>query len=93
MYTEVDGCAFSGLNDFLLNLLAHLGHNFLDTGRVYAAVGHELMQSQFARVVGQLLTRGIKLTCRIVPGGDHCEASWEKQIPFFINTLMYELEL
>ena len=54
---------------------------------------HELMQSQFARVVGQLLTRGIKLTCRIVPGGDHCEASWEKQIPFFINTLMYELEL
>lgn len=54
---------------------------------------HELMQSQFARVVSQLLTRGIKLTCRIVPGGDHCEASWEKQIPFFIETLLYELEI
>ena len=54
---------------------------------------HELMQSQFARITSQLLNRGIKLTCRIVPGGDHCEASWEKQIPFFINTLMYELEL
>lgn len=54
---------------------------------------HELMQGQFARVVSQLLTRGIKLTCRIVPGGDHCEASWEKQIPFFIETLMYELEV
>ena len=54
---------------------------------------HELMQGQFARVVGQLLTRGIKLTCRIVPGGDHCEASWERQIPFFIETLMYELEV
>ena len=54
---------------------------------------HELMQSQFARVVSQLLSRGLKLTCRIVPGGDHCEASWEKQIPFFIETLMYELEV
>lgn len=54
---------------------------------------HELMQGQFARVVSQLLTRGIKLTCRIVPGGDHCEASWEKQIPFFIETLLYELEI
>ena len=54
---------------------------------------HELMQSQFARVVSQLLTRGIKLTCRIVPGGDHCEASWEKQIPFFLETLFYGLEL
>ena len=54
---------------------------------------HELMQGQFARITSQLLTRGIKLTCRIVPGGDHCEASWEKQIPFFINTLMYELEV
>lgn len=54
---------------------------------------HELMQSQFARVAGQLLSRGVKLTCRIVPGGDHCEASWEKQIPFFISTLMYELEV
>ena len=54
---------------------------------------HELMQGQFARIASQLLTRGIKLTCRIVPGGDHCEASWEKQIPFFINTRMYELEV
>ena len=53
---------------------------------------HELMQGQFARVVSQLLTRGVKLTCRIVPGGDHCEASWEKQIPFFMETLMYELD-
>ena len=54
---------------------------------------HELMQGQFARVASQLLSRGVKLTCRVVPGGDHCEASWEKQIPFFISTLMYELEV
>ena len=54
---------------------------------------HELMRGQFSRIAGHLLERGIKLTCRIVPGGDHCEASWEKQIPFFIETLMYELEI
>ena len=52
---------------------------------------HELMEEQFARVAGQLLTRGIKLTCRIVPNGDHCEACWQRQIPFFLNTLMYDI--
>ena len=35
---------------------------------------------------------GVKLTCRIVPDGDHCEASWERQIPFFLPTLLYGLE-
>ncbi|MBD5161663.1 MAG: alpha/beta hydrolase [Oscillibacter sp.] len=52
---------------------------------------HELMQEQFARMASHLLARGVKLTCRIVPNGDHCEASWERQIPFFINTLLYDI--
>ena len=52
---------------------------------------HEVMAGQFARVTSQLLTRGIKLTCRIIPNGDHCEASWQRQIPFFINTLLYDI--
>ena len=39
------------------------------------------------------LGRGVLLTCRIVPDGEHCEASWEKQIPFFLETLFYGLEL
>lgn len=52
---------------------------------------HELMREQFARVAAQLLTRGLHLTCRIVPGGDHCEASWQRQIPFFLNTLLYDI--
>ena len=40
-----------------------------------------------------LTTRRIDLPSgsRIVPNGEHCEASWEKQIPFFMNTLMYDL--
>lgn len=34
-----------------------------------------------------LLERDVKLTFRIVPGGEHCEASWEKQIPIFMECL------
>ena len=50
------------------------------------------MSRGFAAVAGLLLERGVLLNCRIVPGGEHCEASWERQIPFFLNTLLYELE-
>ncbi|MCR4607464.1 MAG: alpha/beta hydrolase [Oscillospiraceae bacterium] len=39
-----------------------------------------------------LLKKGVKLTSRIVPGGSHCEASWERQIPFFIPALLYRPE-
>ena len=31
-------------------------------------------------------------TKRVVPGGTHSEASWEKQLPFVFHTLMYGLE-
>ncbi|MCD8149366.1 MAG: alpha/beta hydrolase [Clostridiales bacterium] len=41
------------------------------------------------RMVTLLMEKGVLLNCRIVPGGEHCEASWEKQIPFFVNTLLY----
>lgn len=51
---------------------------------------HENMMAQFKRVAEMLFDRRIYLDCRIVPEGDHCEASWEKQIPFFMNTLFYE---
>ncbi|MCD8152346.1 MAG: alpha/beta hydrolase [Clostridiales bacterium] len=42
------------------------------------------------RIVTLLLEKGILLSYCTVPGGEHCEASWEKQIPFFVNTLLYE---
>lgn len=44
----------------------------------------------FNQTVAALLEKNILLNCRIVPGGTHCEASWERQIPFFLNTLLYE---
>lgn len=34
-----------------------------------------------------LLKKDVHLTLRIVPGGTHCEASWEKQIPIFMECL------
>ena len=53
---------------------------------------HRQMRQQFSRAARLLLDRGVLLDCRIVPGGEHCEASWERQIPFFMDTLFYGLE-
>ena len=53
---------------------------------------HNTMKQQFSKVASLLLERGVLLDCRIVPGGSHCEASWEQQIPFFMNTLLYGVE-
>jgi len=52
---------------------------------------HANMRQQFIKVSSSLLRRHIMLETRIVPYGDHCEASWEKQIPIFMNTLLYDL--
>lgn len=50
---------------------------------------HPGMKKQFQRVTSLLLAKNIFLNARIVPNGEHCEACWEKQIPFFMNTLLY----
>lgn len=41
------------------------------------------------RTAAALLDKQVLLSFRMVPGGDHSEASWERQIPFFMNTLLY----
>lgn len=43
----------------------------------------------FARISDDLFRKGTYLSTRVVPGGDHSEASWERQLPFAIPTLMY----
>ena len=45
----------------------------------------------FAGIAGLLFEKEILLSTRIVPEGDHSEASWERQLPFAIPTLMYGL--
>ena len=44
---------------------------------------------EFAEMCSKIMVRGIHLTSRLVPGGTHSEASWEKQLPFVFHTLMY----
>ena len=34
-----------------------------------------------------LMTKRVNLALRIVPGGNHSEASWERQIPIFMDCL------
>lgn len=51
---------------------------------------HRGMEKRLAKVASMLYAKKADLTFRIVPNGTHCEASWEKQIPFFMNTLFYE---
>ncbi len=53
---------------------------------------HTAMLHEYKNVCGFLLNRKILLTSRIVPNGNHCEASWERQIPFFMNTLLYDMK-
>lgn len=50
------------------------------------------MNRIFQRVTSLFLMKHTFLTSRIVPFGEHSEASWEKQIPYFMETLLYGLE-
>lgn len=51
---------------------------------------HKIMQRQFEQMSLLLLQKKVFLTSRIVPFGNHSEASWEKQLPFVMHTLTYE---
>ena len=44
-------------------------------------------QANLMTVTQMLMMRSVNVTLRIVPGGDHSEASWEKQIPVFMEIL------
>lgn len=62
---------------------------YLDYGEL-EFTRHEGMRLQFARFTSALISRGILTESRVVPGGKHCEASWERQIPFFMQALAYD---
>lgn len=63
---------------------------YMDMGE--AEMAWRPMRRLFRHFCGVLQEKQIKLTSRVVPGGEHNEASWEKQIPIFLPTLLYELE-
>ena len=51
---------------------------------------HRSMRRIFAEITSLLMQKGVCLESRIVPGGEHTEASWEKQLGFFMRTLLYK---
>ena len=57
---------------------------YMDYGALEFA-DHPHSRSLFAEVSALLIEKRVLLNSRIVPRGTHCEASWEKQIPFFMK--------
>ena len=53
---------------------------------------HRGMLHCFEETARALMEKGVFVTSRIVPNGDHCEACWEEQIPFFMEILFYDRE-
>ena len=53
---------------------------------------HQGMLRCYIDTADALMEQGVFVTSRIVPNGDHCEACWEEQIPFFMPILFYDRE-
>ena len=51
---------------------------------------HRGIRRGFGQMASLLIDKGLYVNARIVPNGDHCEACWEEQIPFFMQTIFYE---
>jgi predicted alpha/beta superfamily hydrolase len=51
---------------------------------------HSRMVKEFGQISAELMARRIGVESRIIPGGEHCEASWERQIPYFMDAITYE---
>ena len=69
-----------------------IGETVLYTDMGSEELGSRRSRKAFGNMVTLLTEKGMYVESRIVPGGGHNEASWEKQIPFFLNTLLYGLD-
>ncbi len=49
-----------------------------------------IAKSNFCTAVDKLIKKDVNVTARIVAGGTHSEASWEKQIPHFLRSINLE---
>ena len=59
---------------------------YMDYGEL-EMFNHAATQESMISTAHLLLTKRVNLTLRIVPGGNHSEASWERQIPIFVDCL------
>ena len=59
---------------------------FMDYGEREFA-NHKLGKQRFAKAFEVLCAKGVNVTARVVPKGEHNEASWEKEVPLFMAVL------
>ena len=59
---------------------------YMDYGSEELA-NHGANKEALIAMTGKLLEKNVNLAFRIVPGGNHSEGSWEKQIPIFMDCL------
>lgn len=59
---------------------------YMDYGEL-EMFNHAASQESMISTAHLLLTKRVNLALRIVPGGNHSEASWERQIPIFMDCL------
>ena len=63
---------------------------------LYMDYGSEELRSRdmghtLSSITAKLIDKGVFVTTRIVPWGDHSEGSWEKQIPYFLSNILYDI--
>ena len=63
---------------------------YMDYGQKEFAY-HPHAKTAYNRTANALVEKGVLLNSRIVPDGEHTEASWEKQIPVFMQSLFFGL--
>ena len=72
--------------EFAPGTVAYLDYGAREMG------SHAGMLRCFMDTADALMEKGVLVTSRLVPNGDHCEACWEEQIPFFMRVLLYVRE-
>lgn len=77
-----------GIPDFIVNA------KFRQDTRLFTDYGskefknHSPQRRLFGETFALLCGKGVNVTARVVSGGVHSEASWEKEIPYFIPVLL-----
>lgn len=69
----------------------HVTDLYIDFGEYETSAYYDKL-SLFFDIVNTAYRKGVCVNSRMVPEGSHCEASWEKQLPFAIQTLMYRAD-
>lgn len=59
---------------------------YMDYGRKELA-NHDQMLTHLTNMSVLMLNKGVDLTFRIIPEGTHSEASWQRQVPIFMECL------